>query len=527
MGVNSTKKEILQIIEKSITNQRKNNKKDNNKIEYKFNYESDLDEENNPSSDEKEKENEENDLYQIGFCYEPSLDDSLKVKNINKFPYSAIGTISVQFPIREEIFVYTCFLIDANVVVTLASNLKSKSKGGKAKSIVTSFSKENVKWENIFIQGEEISDKKNDEKDKNQIDSLENLSSKLAVIIYEDNINDEWLGVEGGKKEDFEGRDIYAVFSIKEENDYNNIAIDEKNEEKKYKLREIFASNVNLFFEAYKYNNEKHIKLITQSPGSPLYYQDYNFGAYVIGIITEKLEFLYFDNKIMNFLLNMVKKSKSIRNKSYKGIEDYIIVDLNLESKNLGPSDIKYLTSFDFTNLRILDLKNNSIKSKGVLYLSQYKLFNSLESLDLRNNKIGDEGLNHITNGFFNKLDCLYLDNNSITSVGIKYLIKAKFTNTLIILSLSDNTKIGDTGIKYMKEHKGWEKLSTLNLDNTGLTDLALDYIGNASMSKLMNLSIRDNKFTEKGKVIINALRLNHIKVANDKNENVEDIKDE
>ena len=57
MGVNSTKKEILQIIEKSITNQRKNNKKDNNKIEYKFNYKSDLDEENNPSSDEKEKEN--------------------------------------------------------------------------------------------------------------------------------------------------------------------------------------------------------------------------------------------------------------------------------------------------------------------------------------------------------------------------------------------------------------------------------------------------------------------------------------
>ena len=27
----------------------------------------------------------------------------------------------------------------------------------------------------------------------------------LAVILYDDNISNEWLGVEEGKKEDFEG----------------------------------------------------------------------------------------------------------------------------------------------------------------------------------------------------------------------------------------------------------------------------------------------------------------------------------
>ena len=188
MGANSTKKEILQILEKCMDNQSINKDKKYLKIEYKMNYKSLVDEEKNLSSDKIEKKNEENeenkenkenaeeDSFIFSVEINQSLDNpKLNVKNISKFPYSAIGTISVQFPLREEIFVYTCFLIDANVVVTLASNLKSKSKGGKAKSIVTSFSREKVKWENIFIQGEEISDEKNDEKDKIQIDSSENL----------------------------------------------------------------------------------------------------------------------------------------------------------------------------------------------------------------------------------------------------------------------------------------------------------------------------------------------------------------
>lgn len=56
------------------------------------------------------------------------------------------------------------FLIDSNAVVTLASNLDSSSKGGKAISIKTSFSEEKVKWKNIYIQDEEKSKLKNNEK---------------------------------------------------------------------------------------------------------------------------------------------------------------------------------------------------------------------------------------------------------------------------------------------------------------------------------------------------------------------------
>ena len=65
-----------------------------------------------------------------------------------------------------------------------------------------------------------------------------------------------------------------------------------------------------------------------------------------------------------------------------------------------------------------------------------------------------------------------------------------------------------------MKEHKGWSKLSILNLNYTGLTDVALDYLGKSSMPKLKKLNIQGNKFTDVGKASINALRMNHIHVS-------------
>jgi Ran GTPase-activating protein (RanGAP) involved in mRNA processing and transport len=215
----------------------------------------------------------------------------------------------------------------------------------------------------------------------------------------------------------------------------------------------------------------------------------------------------------MVFLANMVNQGKLLRKKVNKGIDEDNIVQLDLQRNDFGPLDIKYLTDFDLKNLRILDLSSNSIKPQGAFYLSQGK-FSSLESLNLNFNEIGDEGLNHIANGFFSKLNSLYLFHDNISAEGIKYLVKAEFVNNLIILSLSENPNIGDTGVRYMKEHKGWAKLSILNLNYTGLTDVALDYLGKSSMPKLKKLNIQGNKFSEQGKANINALRMNHIHVS-------------
>ena len=439
-------------------------------------------------------------------------DRNINVKNIKKFPYCAIGIISVQYPVSDEVFKYTCFLIDTNIVVTLAANLENKNQGGRAKSIVTSFSKENVKWENIFIQDQERTKENNNKKeDKNKNELLDNFPSKLAVIIYNYNFNNEWLGVDYGKKEDFEGKDIIAVFSFKEDNKIITFQGEEKTSQPKFK--EICVYNVNPFLEASKKGEEEEeeLDLIKQSPGSPLIYKDYNGGAYVIAIITENFEFQYFDKKTMIFLVNMVKKGKLFRKKINKDIDEENIINLSLEGYYLGPSDIKFLTEFNLLHLRFLDLNNNLIRSKGAFYLSQNK-FISLESLNLSNNKIGDEGLNHIANGSFSKLKILHLSYNYITSEGIKYLVKAKFIYQLIILSLSDNMKIGDNGISYIKEIKGWGKLvNTLNLNNIGLTDIGLDYMAKINMPKLKRLNIWGNKFTKSGKSIIEDLRKNFI----------------
>ena len=514
MGLGPSKEKIRKILEHSITNPISSDQK-NIKIEYKFDYAgaaAEAEENSNASTRGGDnKGGSENDSFILSQEVTQTLDNpTLNVKNMNKFPYSAIGTITCKFPVDEnKEFIYTCFLIDTNVVLTLASNLESNSKGGKAKSIVTSFSKEQVKWENIIIQGSETKGKgkKEKDKDKNQNEALDNLQSKLAVIFFDDSIGKEWIGVEGGKKEDFEGRDTFAVFSFEDK----GTTTDGDDSKGEIKFREIFISNINPFTQ--KLDDANIANLIKQSPGSPIYYNDYNNGAYAIAIITDTYEFQYFDRKTMVFLANMVNKGKLLRKKVNKGIDEDNIVQLDLQRNDFGPLDIKYLTDFDLKNLRILDLSSNSIKPQGAFYLSQGK-FSSLESLNLNFNEIGDEGLNHIANGFFSKLNSLYLFHDNISAEGIKYLVKAEFVNNLIILSLSENPNIGDTGVRYMKEHKGWAKLSILNLNYTGLTDVALDYLGKSSMPKLKKLNIQGNKFSEQGKANINALRMNHIHVS-------------
>ena len=129
----------------------------------------------------------------LSFSQEVSISidsPNLHIKNPKKFPYITIGTLTVKFPINDEDFQYTCFLIDTNVVVTLASNLNDKNKGGKAKSIITTFSEEKVKWENIYIQGENESNKEDKNENKESLEKA-SASSKLAVILYEDNIGNE------------------------------------------------------------------------------------------------------------------------------------------------------------------------------------------------------------------------------------------------------------------------------------------------------------------------------------------------
>ena len=524
MGLGPSKDKIRKILEKSISNINANEQKDL-KIEYKYNLSENLqacDTIQNTSNDTSADASSDDSFNFSQEIVQVVDSNQLDVKNVKLFPHSTIGTLIVRFDSSDQDDYYTCFLVDTNVVVTLASNLINKNKGGKAKMVMTTFSDEKVKWENILIQDEKKEKGKKESKEiKETSESIDSMSqlSKLAVILYEENISTEWIGVEGGKREDFSGRDLNAVFTlgVKEE-------VNEEARKKTYSplLREINVSNGNPFQQTQDIvdgNDETESKkeeiksLLRKCPGSPLYYKDYNSGAYVVAIINENLEFQYLDLKTMNFLIDKVNQGKLLRKKIHKGIDEENIVKLDLSRNDFGPLDIKYLTDFDLKNLRILDLSSNSIKPQGAFYLSQGK-FSNLESLNLNFNEIGDEGLNHIANGFFSKLNYLYLFHNNISVEGIQFLVKAEFVNNLVILSLSENPNIGDTGVRIMKEHKGWSKLNTLNLNSTGLTDVSLTYLGEASMPKLKKLNIIGNKFTAAGKPSINGLRMNHIHVS-------------
>jgi len=309
MGTNSSKnRNILQIMENSINNAKKINK-DNMKIHYKVNYNDQNNGEENLENDIRSSNNSDSDdpyeYYDepINIILNNFENPKFDVKNIYKFPYCAIGTIIVQFPLVEKEFKYTCFLISSNVVVTLACNLENRFIGGKATSIMTSFSKENIKWENVYFQREEKPKVNNNQnQDKNQNEELETLTSKLAVILYDDNINNEWLGVEGGKKEDFEEVEKYVVFSYEKRSDNNNKIDEGEEKDSQTKFREVLIDIYNPFL-LFQKNDEfdQKINLIKQSPGSPLYYKDSDFGAYVIAIINEGYEIQYFDNQTMIF----------------------------------------------------------------------------------------------------------------------------------------------------------------------------------------------------------------------------------
>ena len=256
MGTNSSKnKNILQILENNITKPN-TNAQENLKIEYKINYDELKDEEENLKN--RADSFDSDDPFELDYEYNPDIyNTKFDVKNTNKYPYCSIGTISVQFPVSLEVFTYTCFLIDSNVVVTLASNLDNRSKGGRATSIETSFSKEKVKQENIYIQGEEkLKNKKVKYEEKKQNEDLDNIVSKLAVILYEDNINNKWIGVETGKREDFNDVEKYVTFSFSEiEYNYDEFWGREKKINQS-KFREIYINHDNPFLRISKRDDD-------------------------------------------------------------------------------------------------------------------------------------------------------------------------------------------------------------------------------------------------------------------------------
>lgn len=141
----------------------------------------------------------------------------------------------------------------------MAINLENKLLGGRASLIMTTFSNEKVKWKNIYIQG------------SNKGSDLENKDTSLAVIIYENKIGDEWIGLQSIKREEIYEQDFNVIFSTGLNKTYNfkNTGKNIKNEKAESLLRKINVNNLNPFRNI---ETDEEKELSKSCPGSPIYY---------------------------------------------------------------------------------------------------------------------------------------------------------------------------------------------------------------------------------------------------------------
>ena len=108
MGVSPSKEKLLQLIKTCS----KTNKEENN---YKLDFQ--IDQDNEICGGDEESLDNDNFTFM----------SNNKVKDVKRFPYVAIGTITFKFS-SNEFKDHTCFAINKKVIVTLLSFLKNGKK---------------------------------------------------------------------------------------------------------------------------------------------------------------------------------------------------------------------------------------------------------------------------------------------------------------------------------------------------------------------------------------------------------------
>ena len=420
--------------------------------------------------------------------------------NVTHYPYCAVGTLFVKFPGDNQTHLYTCFLIEANVLVTLASNVHNVAKGGRAVEVTSSFSKEKIKPSNI-----EIFDEDNKKKDP---------SHNIAVITYPEGLVSDWIGVKVLSEGDLSDKDILLMASVgintsqdvntahQDNTQHHNESTQGNQSNSNEQVLPKYINNSEIHETTVALNSSLSEELndpekLARCPGAPAYYKGYDNGIYCVGFLDNNYHVRPITKNVFRFLVKCLYKGKQMKKKVHKNIEEDKIYKLDLSRNDFGPLDIKYLSEFDLVNLTQLDLSSNSIKPQGAFYLSQGK-YPNLRILNLNFNEIGDEGITHISNAIFGSLEQLFLFHNNISSEGIKALCKADFIPNLLILSLSENPNIMDEGCKWIKENKNWTRLAILNLNRTGLTDASISQLSSSAMPSLRKIHLSGNVFTEK-----------------------------
>ena len=468
MGVGPSKEKLLELIKKSS----KTNETENFKLDFQIDQENEI-----CGGDEEPLDN--------GNYHFMS---SNKIKDVKRFPYVAIGTITFKFS-SNELIDHTCFLINKKVIVTHLSFLKSGKK--HATEITTTLIDEKLNIKSCAKY-----EKKN-----------------LAIFFLEEKSCSQWIGVDEYLKIkqniDKKNQKTYGQLKIIYSTGKGTISDIEKLSESNLFIEERNSIDKNLiipYLEEINFNeninqliNAKNILKEHIVGGVICYKNQQNGGVYAVGIIGNNVEPCYFEADTLKYLYEQVYKAKL---SNTDGIDENNIIELDLSKKSIGPSHIKILTEFNLSNLKKLNLLKNQIGPQGAFYLGQSK-FSNLEILILNFNEIGDEGIQYLSKGPFLGLKYLYLFHNNISNIGVGYILDSIFIDTLLLLDLSDNPNIDGGGIESIKNriqsnNNVLKELLCLNLSGTTInSDAALEKLDQIQFPKLKKLILQDIDFSK------------------------------
>ena len=364
-------------------------------------------------------------------------------KFINTIPFNLIGCLLVKYEKDTIEYKYNCFIINTNCFMTLKNNI-FHPKLGNPREVKVNFTNLIIKQENIILKG------------------------KYAIVGFDDDFSKNYFGLESLNEEERGMKEFY-ISSIIDINSNNNIP-------EIHSLISYTNSPINI----QDCDKEKISRLI----GSPLYYFDIENQIYVIGLIDDSFNYSFFDNCDIEEFSNSIKTFQLSKiNKNIENLENKSIERLDLSGIKILNENIKFLLKDDFIYLKYLDVSNIQIEDFKSIFELKYK---NLQYLNLNYNNIQNTGLSLLAKSNFPQLKNLHLKSNGLTNDGIKNFIdNSIYAKHLTVLNLSNN-KLSDENVYDIVTNM--KELTRLDLKDTGISDISLDYI----INYLSNIQIID-----------------------------------
>lgn len=199
---------------------------------------------------------------------------------------------------------------------------------------------------------------------------------------------------------------------------------------------------------------------------------------------------------ILKYLkINNLKTLKEIKNKILFQFTNYLICRRFIMSNYMSLEEIKSDIA-KYGNFYFETIDTNYLATKEceqLLSILKRTDFNE-KFIYLKKCKVGDLGVQFLSFCHFKYLEELSLENTDITDKAMEYLVKMELIE-LKSLFLS-KTKISDKGIECLINCY-FHKLETLHLYKTQITDRVIEILGKCNFKNLSEIGLSINKLTD------------------------------